>query len=57
VIRRSVGSRDHLVCWDTDHMEIGMQTARITLIICYQMELDKLSIYETLTCSIPKMCC
>jgi hypothetical protein len=57
VIRRSVGSRDHLVCWDTDHMEIGMQTAQITLIICYQMELEKLSIYETLTCSIPKMCC
>jgi hypothetical protein len=26
------------------------------LIICYQIELDKLNIYETLTCSIPKMC-
>jgi hypothetical protein len=35
----------------------GIQTAQITLIICYQNELDKLNIYETLTCSIPKMCC
>jgi hypothetical protein len=26
------------------------------LIIYYQIELDKLSIYKTLTCSIPKMC-
>jgi hypothetical protein len=26
------------------------------VIICYQIELDKLNIYETLTCSIPKMC-
>jgi hypothetical protein len=34
----------------------GLWTAQITLIICYQIELDKLNIYETLTCSIPKMC-
>jgi hypothetical protein len=33
----------------------GMWAAQITLIICYQIELDKLNIYETLTCSIPKM--
>jgi hypothetical protein len=33
-----------------------LQTAQITLIICYQIELDKLNIYETLTCSSPKMC-
>jgi hypothetical protein len=26
------------------------------LIICYQIELDKLNIYKTLTCSNPKMC-
>jgi hypothetical protein len=28
----------------------GLWTAQITLIICYQIELDKLNIYETLTC-------
>jgi hypothetical protein len=32
-------------------------TAQITLIICYQIELAKLNIYETLTYSIHKMCC
>jgi hypothetical protein len=47
VIRRSVGSRDHQVCWDVDHMGRDMRTVQITLIICYQTELDKLSIYET----------
>jgi hypothetical protein len=26
------------------------------VIICYQIELDKLNIYKTLTCSILKMC-
>jgi hypothetical protein len=31
-------------------------TAQIMLIICYQIELDNLNIYETLMCSIPKMC-
>jgi hypothetical protein len=41
---------------DADHMGRGLQTIQITLIICYQIELDKLSIYKTLTCSIPKMC-
>jgi hypothetical protein len=56
VIRRSVGSRDRRVHWDADSMGRGMWTAQILLIICYQIELDKLSIYETLTCSIPKMC-
>jgi hypothetical protein len=56
VIRRSVGSRDHLVRWDADHIGRGMLTTQIMLIICYQIELDKLSIYETLTCGIPKMC-
>jgi hypothetical protein len=30
-----VGSRDHRVRWDTDHMRRGMQTAQITLLICY----------------------
>jgi hypothetical protein len=44
------------VHWDTDRMGRGLQTAQITLIIYYQIELDKLNIYETLTCSIPKMC-
>jgi hypothetical protein len=34
----------------------GMWTAQITLINCYQIELDTLSIYETLTYIIPKMC-
>jgi hypothetical protein len=51
-----MGSRYHRVCWDADHMERGMQIAQITLIIYYQIELDKLNIYVTLTCSIPKMC-
>jgi hypothetical protein len=47
VIRRSMGSRDHQVHWDVDHIRRGLRTAQITLIICYQIELDKLSIYET----------
>jgi hypothetical protein len=34
----------------------GLRTAQIMLIICSQIQLDKLNIYETLTCSIPKMC-
>jgi hypothetical protein len=34
----------------------GLRTAQITLIIYYQIELDKLNIYETLTCSIYKIC-
>jgi hypothetical protein len=29
---------------------------KIMLIICYQIKLDKLNIYEILMCSIPKMC-
>jgi hypothetical protein len=29
------------VRWDADHMGRGLQTAQITLIICYQIELDK----------------
>jgi hypothetical protein len=53
VIRRSVESRDR---WDADYMGRGLRTTRITLIICYQIELDKLSIYKSLTCSIPKIC-
>jgi hypothetical protein len=57
VIRRSMGSRDHQVCWDIDRMGRGMRAAQIMLMICYQIELDKLSIYETLMCSIPKLCC
>jgi hypothetical protein len=56
VIHRTVGSKDHRVRWDADHMGRGLQTAEITLIICYQIELDKLNLYETLTYSIPKMC-
>jgi hypothetical protein len=55
VIHRSVGLRDYRVHWDVDYMERGMQTAQITLIICYQIELDKSNINETLTCSIPKI--
>jgi hypothetical protein len=35
---------------------LRLQTAQIMLTICYQVELDKLNICETLTCSIPKMC-
>jgi hypothetical protein len=34
----------------------GSRIAQITLMILYQIELDKLSIYETLMCSITKMC-
>jgi hypothetical protein len=34
----------------------GLRTAQITFIICYQIEIDKLNIYETLTCSIPNTC-
>jgi hypothetical protein len=49
------GVKGSPVRWDTEHMERGLRTAQITLIICYQIELDKLSIYETLICSIPKM--
>jgi hypothetical protein len=56
MIHRSVGSRDRRVHWDADRMGKGLQTAHITLIICHQIELDKLNIYKTLTCSIPKMC-
>jgi hypothetical protein len=51
-----MGSRDHQMRWDEDYMGRGMQTTQITLIIYYQIELDKLNIYETLTRSIPKMC-
>jgi hypothetical protein len=43
-------------CGDADPMGRGLWSAQITVIICYQIELDKLNIYETLTCSIPKMC-
>jgi hypothetical protein len=56
MIHQSIGLKDHRVCWDADHMGRGLRAAQITLIICYQIELDKLNIYETLTCSIPKMC-
>jgi hypothetical protein len=41
---------------DTDHMGRVLWTAQITLIICYQIELDKLNIFDTLTCIISKMC-
>jgi hypothetical protein len=34
----------------------GLRTVQIMLIIYYLIELDKLNIYGTLTCSIPKMC-
>jgi hypothetical protein len=47
MIHRSMGSSDHQVHWDTDHMGRGMQTTQIMLIICYQIELDKLSIYDS----------
>jgi hypothetical protein len=43
------------VHWDADLMGRGLWTAQIMLINCYQIELDKLNIYETLMCSIPKM--
>jgi hypothetical protein len=56
MIHRSMGSRDRWVRWDTDHIGRGLQTTQITLIICYQIELDKLNICETFTCSIPKLC-
>jgi hypothetical protein len=56
VICRSMGSRVRRVCWNMDRMGRGPWTAQITLIICYQIELGKLNIYETLTCNIPKMC-
>jgi hypothetical protein len=56
VICQNVGSSDCLVHWDTDRIERGIWTTQITLIICYQIELDKLSILR-LTCSIIKMCC
>jgi hypothetical protein len=56
VIHRIVGSKDHRVHWDVDRMGRGLWTAQNMLIICYQIEFDKLSLYETLTCSIPKMC-
>jgi hypothetical protein len=55
MICRSVGSRDCWVRWDTTHMRRGLQIGEISFIICYQIELDKLNIYETLMCSIPKM--
>jgi hypothetical protein len=56
MIHHSMGSRDHKVHWEVDHMGRGLWTAQIRLIICYEIELDKLDIYETLTCNIPKMC-
>jgi hypothetical protein len=56
MIHRSVGLRDRQVLWDVDRMGRGMWTAQIMLIIYYQIQLDKLNIYETLMCSIPKMC-
>jgi hypothetical protein len=55
VIHRSMGSRDRRLRWDADRMGRGLQTAQIMLFICYQIELDKLNIYETIMCSIPKM--
>jgi hypothetical protein len=56
MIHQSMGSRDHRVHWDVNRMGRGLQTAQITLIICYQIDLDKLKIYETLMCGIPMMC-
>jgi hypothetical protein len=56
MIHRSVGSKDHRVCWDVDRMGRGLWIVQITLIICYQIKLDKLNIYKTLMCSVPKMC-
>jgi hypothetical protein len=41
---------------DANRIGRDMRTAQITLIIYYQTEVYKLNIYETLTCSIPKMC-
>jgi hypothetical protein len=55
-----VGLKDRWVHWDADRMGRGMRIAQITaqimLIICYQIELDKLNINETLTYNFPKMC-
>jgi hypothetical protein len=51
-----MGSKDRRVHWGVDRMSCGMRTAQIRLIICFQIELDKFNIYETLTCSITKMC-
>jgi hypothetical protein len=56
VIHQTVGSKDHRVHWDVDRMGRGLWTAQIILIICYQIESDKLNLYETLMCNIPKMC-
>jgi hypothetical protein len=56
MIHRTVGSKDRRVHWDANHMGRGLYIAQITLIIYYQIELDKLNLYETLMCSIPKMC-
>jgi hypothetical protein len=47
VIHQSVGSRDCQVHWDTDQMGSGLWTAQITLIICYQIKLDKLNTYDS----------
>jgi hypothetical protein len=48
VIHRSMGSRDRRVYWDTTIWEEGCGL-QIMLIISYQIELDKLNIYKTLT--------
>jgi hypothetical protein len=40
--------RDRRVRWDVDRMGKGLWTVQIMLIICYQIELDKLNIFETL---------
>jgi hypothetical protein len=45
------------VHWEANHIRRGLQTAQNMLITCYRIELDKLSIYETITYSILKMCC
>jgi hypothetical protein len=47
VIHRRMGLRDRRVRWDVDCMGRGLRTAKITLIICYQIELDKLNIYDS----------
>jgi hypothetical protein len=54
MIHQRVGLRDRRVHRDTDCMGRGLRAAQIMLIICYQIELDKLNLYETLTCSISK---
>jgi hypothetical protein len=56
MMHQTMGSKDHRVRWDADSIGRGLRTAQITLIIFYQIELDKLNSYETLTCSIPMMC-